>query len=192
MSKNRVADYGYIREAFMVRRYHTVGHVHMEERVGYHTANVMAILFFLFDDHPPLYLLRHALHHDVPELATGDLPATTKWRHPELAKAVEKVEEELIEAMQLENHPLEPLHRDLLKFADMMDLCFKSVEEMSVGNEAFQKILFNGLVYIHGLLEGSLRSWPQAHIMLHLLKCNKFINIEEVYNGEPLDAGTKH
>lgn len=192
MPKKRVADYGYLREAFMVRRYHTVGHVHMEERVGHHTANVIAIIFFLFEDSPPLYLIRHALHHDIPELATGDLPATAKWRNPELAKAAEKVEAEVVEAMGLEDSPLDPLHRDLLKYADMMDLCFKSVEEMALGNEAFSYILFNGLVVCRSLLEGTLKTHEQAHKLYRVLVSNKFINVEEVYDGQGLTNETKH
>jgi 5'-deoxynucleotidase YfbR-like HD superfamily hydrolase len=88
-------DYGYLREAFMVRRYHTTGHVSRDETVGHHTANVMAILFYLYDDGPPLLLLKAALHHDATELATGDIPATAKWAHPGLAEALLKAEKEV-------------------------------------------------------------------------------------------------
>ena len=187
------ADYGYIREAFFVRRYHTVGHVHKEETLGHHTANVVAIIFFLFDDHPPLFLIRHALHHDVPELATGDIPATTKWQHPEIAKSLEAAEAAVIENMGLENTPLEPLHRDLLKFADMMDLCFKSVEELAVGNDAFTHILYNGLVYVRALLADGLKDHVRAHALYRMLENNKFIHIKEVYDGEELiPSGSKH
>lgn len=192
MSEKKMADYGFLREAFMVKRYHTTMNVNMPERVGHHTANVIAILFFLFEDHPPLYLVRHALHHDAPELVTGDLPAPTKWRHPNLAKAAEQVERAVVDDMGLESGELDPLHRDLLKYADMMDLCFKSVEEMATGNDCFMPILVNGLVYCKGLLEGSLKEHVPAQALYVLLESNRYINIKEVYNDRETTTATKH
>jgi 5'-deoxynucleotidase YfbR-like HD superfamily hydrolase len=164
----------------------------MEERVGHHTANVVAIIFYLFDDHPPLYLVRAALHHDIPELVTGDLPATAKWRHPELAKAAERVEQEVIKEMGLDATEMDPFHRDILKYADMMDLCFKSVEELALGNDAFFQVLFNGLVYVRGLLAGSLANHAASQQLYRILEANRFINIGDIYDGAPLDNSTKH
>ena len=176
--KPKKAEYGYLREAFMVKRYHTVGHVAHEETVGHHTCNVMAILFYLFDDHPPLYLVRHALHHDAAELVTGDIPATAKWRFPDLAKAAEAAEREVSEAASLENTQLESLHRDILKYADIMDLCFKSVEEIASGNLPFSNILSNGVTYARALLEGSLKGWVPAQQLWLMLCSNEYVEIK--------------
>jgi HD containing hydrolase-like enzyme len=177
MSRRKKAEVGFIREAFMVRRYHTVGYVAQTETVGHHTANVIAILFHLFDDNPPLYLVRHALHHDAAEAHTGDIPATAKWKFPALAKAAEEAETQVAEAVGLETVKMDDLHRDLLKFADMMDLCFKSVEELTYGNEAFQVVLVNGLTYCLALLEGSLREHQAAHTLMAILAANQFIDV---------------
>lgn len=190
MAKMPKAAVGFLREAFMVRRYHTVGHVAQQETVGHHTCNVLAILFHLFDDRPPLYLVRHALHHDAPEAATGDIPATTKWRFPAIAKAVEDAEAVVAIDTGLETMELEPLHRDLLKYADMMDLCFKSVEELAFGNEAFAPILTNGLTFSMALLEGSLKGHPQAQELMGILYSNQFIDIDQ-FMGER-SSETKH
>jgi 5'-deoxynucleotidase YfbR-like HD superfamily hydrolase len=184
------ANVGFLREGFMVRRYHTAGHVAKEETVGHHTCNVLAILFHLFDDAPPLYLIRHALHHDAAEVMTGDIPATAKWKFPALAKAAEEAEAQTARDMGLEIKELDPLHRDLLKYADMMDLCFKSVEELTSGNEAFQHILGNGLTYCMALLEGSLKEYRQAHELMAILASNNFIDIASFI--EETSDETKH
>jgi len=176
--KDKKAHIGFLREAFLVRRYHTVGHVAREETVGHHTCNVMAILFYLFDDTPPLYLVRHALHHDAAELITGDIPATAKWRFPAIAKAVEGAEQEIEAAACLDDTTLDPLHRDLLKFADTMDLCFKAVEEIAFGNDPFQPILANGITYVLALLEGSLKDWSAAHQLWLVLCNNEWVEIK--------------
>lgn len=171
------ASISYLREAFSVKRYHTVMHVAMPETVGHHTCQVLAMLFYLFDDHPPLYLVRHALHHDAAELVTGDIPATAKWKFPAIAKAVEEAEDEVAQNVGLETCELDPQHRALLKFADMMDLCFKAVEELSVGNDAFQGILANGLSFIGALLGGALKDHQTAHELYKILLDNKRIDI---------------
>jgi len=183
-----LASVGFLREAFMVKRYHTVPHLAITETVGHHTCNVMALLFFLFDDHPPLYLVRHALHHDAAELVTGDIPATAKWRFSSLAKAVEAAEHEVAEAVNLENAELEPLHRDILKYADIMDLCFKSVEEIASGNLPFTRILSNGVNYARALLEGSLKSHNPSQQLWLILCANEYVAIKSFISLENNDV----
>jgi len=193
MSKKPLkADYGFIREAFMIKRYHTVGYVSQPETVGHHTCNVMAILFFLFDDAPPLYLVKHALHHDAAELATGDIPATTKWAHPPLAAMLNKIEDEVSERRGLTSYPITEQHAALMKYADMMDLCFKGVEEMATGNEIFAPILSRGIGYCLNLLNTTLKGHTQAIELWELLKSNRFIHIEEFIVDFNPDGSTKH
>lgn len=186
------ADYGFIRQAFLVKRYHTCGHVAMPESVGHHTANVVAILFFLFDDSPPLYLIRHALHHDVPELVTGDIPATTKWQNTELKALLDKMEGDVATHHGLETSAIDPLHMDLLKFADMMDLCFKGIEEMTTGNDTFIPIVGRGINYCVNLLTTSLKDHTAAHQLWAIFKNNRFINIEEFIVDFNPEGFTKH
>ena len=187
--KPKKAEYGYLREAFMVKRYHTVGHVAHEETVGQHTVNVVAMIFWLYDDEPPLYMVRRALHHDAPELATGDIPATTKWEFPNLAAEAETVEVGVAIRQGLETKDLTDKEEAVLKFADMIDLCFKSVEELAYGNDSFAPILGRGLMYIDGLLDVELKTWPQAHELRRILKANPFINIEEFHVTTTKESG---
>lgn len=190
--KPRKASYGFLRESFMVKRYHTVGYLSREETVGHHTANVLAILFHLFDDAPPLYLIKAALHHDAAELATGDVPATTKWAYPALAELLTKIESEVHERQGLARDPIPEEHAVLLKYADMMDLCFKGLEEMAAGNDVFAPIFSRGLMYCKGLLNGPLKNHGPANDLWAVLVNNKFINIQEFIVDFNPEGSTKH
>ena len=174
MSKK--ATYTPMREAFLIRRYHTMMHVSMTETVGHHTCNVIGILFHLYNDNPPIHVIRAALHHDVPEIATGDIPATAKWGSSELRSACDKMEAEMSESLHLTTLT-DPAEISMLKFADMMDLCFKSVEEVASGNEPFYQVLTRGLYYILNQLDGPLKSSKEAHGLLARLLDNPFVEI---------------
>jgi 5'-deoxynucleotidase YfbR-like HD superfamily hydrolase len=182
MSSKNLADVMYIRESFMIRRFHTIGHIHKEETVGHHTANVLAFLFYLYDDVPPLYLVKACLHHDVAELATGDIPATAKWQHSDLAQVLTRIEHGVKERHNLYSAEIEEPHASLLKFADMLDLCFKSVEELAVGNDPFHVVLFNGLQFLEGLMRGPLKNHQRATELLATLFNNRFVDIQEMKN----------
>lgn len=184
MSKPKKAEYGYIREAFNVRRYHTVGFVAQEDTVGKHTANVVAMLFYMYDDNPPIEVIRYALHHDVPELATGDIPATAKWRSPVLKKALDEIEEGVRERQGL-MATLPEADMNMVKFADMMELCFKSVEEMMFGNEAFGIILANGLNFCLGMMQNELKGNPKPQEVYNILMSNPFIDIQSFLQPKP-------
>jgi hypothetical protein len=88
---------------------------------------------------------------------------------------------------------LAPEHQALLKYADMMDLCFKCAEEMAQGNESVIQILFNGLVFSRRLLANELKEHRAAHELYQLLRSNRFINIDNIYDGESLEPNaTQH
>lgn len=178
MKKTKKADYGYLREALMVRRYHTIGHVAKEDTVGHHTCNVIAMIFFMCNDNPPLALVKKALHHDVPELGTGDMPATTKWENPALVKELEIVERTIQERHNLATEILTEEEEALLKFADYMDLCFKAVEEIGTGNQIFGGVLMNGLGALKPLMNGPLKHHEGAQELFTILQGNPFIQLE--------------
>lgn len=173
------AEYGVIREAFMIRRFHTVGYIHVTETVGHHTANVLGMIFFLWNDNPSIVLIRHTLHHDVPEWSTGDLPAPTKWGNPGLAAEVNKVEARVIEIAKLETGELSELEQATLAYADMMDLCFKCVEEMASGNGTIEPILHRGMAFVGALLEKELKDHRPAHELMNMLLSNPWIEMKE-------------
>jgi 5'-deoxynucleotidase YfbR-like HD superfamily hydrolase len=67
-----------------VKRYHTRPELADNQDVAAHSWRATVLLHTLWPDASKECLL-HMLYHDVPEGELGDLPATTKWRHPILA-----------------------------------------------------------------------------------------------------------
>ncbi len=198
MKKPRV-NYGFVREAFYVRRYHAVPYVLKEESVGHHTANVIAILFQLYEGNPPVEVIRAALHHDVPELVTGDVPYTAKVRFPELKDTLSWVEGKVATEQGLDlPEDLPGEHELLLHYADMLDLCCKSVDEMSAGNMLFAPILSRGLSVLRDMLKGPLKDHQVAKELFQMVRDNPFIFVEVVEREEnpqtpqTEDSPTKH
>jgi len=141
---------------FAVRRFHTVPVVVTTETVGHHTASVLAIIFAMYNESPPMALVRAALYHDIAEAITGDIPATAKWDFPALSGNLYAAEAEIAEAAGADfDLPLELA--PVLKFADMMSLMYKAKMEVLSGNQGFIPIYENGLRYCTKLLENELR-----------------------------------
>jgi len=176
-----------LRDASHIRRFHTVKTVINPETVGHHTFGVMAILFFLYDE-PPVSLLKYAMFHDAAEVATGDVPATAKWNFPELAKALKDAE--AVVEKRYETPELDKAHQDGFKFADMMDLCFKCMEEISTGNVNFIPILERGINYCVSLYKTSkeVKNLPAAGQLIAMLVNSPFFPFEEINDGK----ATKH
>jgi 5'-deoxynucleotidase YfbR-like HD superfamily hydrolase len=140
-----VAKIKHYRRGNKVKRYHTVD-CHVQETVGHHSANVAILCTIISEQPPSVPLLMAALTHDTTEQFTGDVPATAKWDSPELAAALKKMEERLTR-----NHYdtlLKHHEKRVLKQADMLDLCFKALEEVKMGNQEFGHILRRGLDYL--------------------------------------------
>jgi hypothetical protein len=161
----------------------------MEETVGQHTANLINILIFLYGDVPSKVLLR-AIYHDAPELVTGDVPAPAKWMSKELNESLELMEARVQNDIGLFNEPLPEIDEAMLKYADMMDLCFKSVEEITVGNQLFFPLLMRGLIYIRALLQGPLAGNKNAADLFKTLEENPHVYIPEFWEDQP--TGVKH
>lgn len=153
---------------FGVRRFHTIPHVVTQETVGHHTAGVMAIIFCLYDQDPPLRLVRAALYHDVSEWVTGDIPATAKWDFPALKEASERAEEEVMGAAGLELVlDLEEAH--VLKFADMLSLVIKAHDEVLCGNSFMLVVRRNGIEACLSMLHDTLSEFRNAHDLFETL-----------------------
>ena len=155
------ANYRFIREGFAVKRFHTIGYVAREDTVGSHTVNIIAMLFYIYEGDPPLELIREALYHDIYEVVTGDIPATAKWRFPHLADALLDAEYELNRHYRL-CLDLPDDQYNLLKFVDMLELCYKSKEEIAVGNTLFVLVLQAGMRVCSDLLESLRVEYPRA------------------------------
>lgn len=122
-----------VRESSKVKRFHTVV-VNREQNVGEHTFNVIALIDFI-DPLCDKKLWRAALHHDVLESITGDIPATTKWKYPEFSEALTAVEKKLERDYGLDEDVLYSDDRKLLDYADAMECLLYCLDEMSHGNK---------------------------------------------------------
>jgi putative hydrolase of HD superfamily len=101
-------------------------------------------------------LLERAINHDLIEMTTGDIIATTKKRTKEMQSALLEIEaiayeEELEDDIPKSWRPtfrgfiLNPKDDDLegliLSAADIIDTVLEAIEEVKLGNEPFRKIL---------------------------------------------------
>lgn len=130
------------RSANKVKRYHTIDLI-VPETVGHHCANV-ALLCAHIAGNPSAELLLAALTHDYAEQFTGDIPATAKWAYPALESVLGQIEAEVDQY----NLKLTETEKFILKQADMLDLCFKCVEELKMGNTTVKPILERGINWI--------------------------------------------
>lgn len=145
-----------------VRRYHTVHNPGTVETVGHHTAGVIGILFCLYNQKPPIELIEAALYHDSSECVMGDIPATAKWDFPDMELALEVAEVDIMKAAgYVPKLELEQVF--VLKFADLMDLCFKCSQEALAGNREMHAVFHNGLVAAGNLLRENLKEFKNAH-----------------------------
>lgn len=129
-----------------VKRYHTVDTL-VGETVGHHSANMAILCVLLSEDKPSVTLLMAALTHDMAEQFTGDVPATAKWESKELKSALADMERRF-DRYWFNSSPLMPRELKVLKQADMLDLCFKALEELHMGNNQFRPILARGIEYL--------------------------------------------
>lgn len=141
-TRTAMVSIGYIRRGMDVQRYHTTRMV-VGETVGHHSANV-AMLCMLLMPECRLDLVAAALTHDLAEQATGDVPAQAKWASVALKEALDKLEDE----NTVFKYDLTPYELRVLKQADMLDLCFKAVEEIRMGNSTAEGILRRGLSFL--------------------------------------------
>ncbi len=129
-----------------VKRFHTVDTL-VGETVGHHSANMAILCVLLSEDKPSVALLMAALTHDMAEQFTGDIPATAKWASDPLKEALDAMERRF-DRYWFNSSPLTPRECKVLKQADMLDLCFKALEEINMGNNQFRPILARGIDYL--------------------------------------------
>ena len=115
--------------------------------MGHHSANVAILCVLISEQKPSATLLLAALTHDMAEQFTGDIPATAKWESPEIKAALDKLEQKY-DRYWFNTNVLSAYDCKVLKQADMLDLCFKALEEVSMGNSQFQPILTRGLDWL--------------------------------------------
>lgn len=134
-----------------VTRWHT-RRMHKYETVGEHTANVLAIVFALCGSvSPSPELIGATLLHDTAEQWTGDVPATAKWAMPVLKTHLDELEVRMMTENMLHMPKINDEEKLILKWADMLDLCYTCLGELEMGNRAISEVFDRGVEYLKGL-----------------------------------------
>lgn len=132
------------RDAGAVQRYH-VKRTHRKQTIAEHTFGMLMLIKQI----NPLCtknVMNAVLHHDLPELFTGDVPAPIKRVHPELGPLMDSIEEGLTPLYQ-DFHITVP-EAILLKWADRMELVLWCLEEVRMGNVYCRATVARGLGWI--------------------------------------------
>jgi 5'-deoxynucleotidase YfbR-like HD superfamily hydrolase len=134
---------GYVRRGGNMLRYHTLPTTGMQQTVAHHTFGVMNIILTLWPDCSK-NLLVAALHHDVPEQVTGDIPAHVKWANPAMKEAIENIEDKFLKDHDLYVE-LTDSEKRMLAMADLMELILYSHELIFRGDNTYNIPYMRGL-----------------------------------------------
>lgn len=135
------------RDAGAVQRYHTK-RTHRVQSIADHTFGVLMLITQVgTDELLSGELYQAALHHDLPELYTGDMPGTIKRAVPELGALMDRLETDL--APLYVEFDLNGDQAALLKWADRMELVLWCMEEYRMGNTYVRSIIARGLGWIN-------------------------------------------
>ena len=137
-----------LRLAGAITRYHTARTIRTQS-VGEHSWGVAQLMVYLSPNVSAQALIG-ALHHDLSELATGDIPAPVKWENAELKDLLKAVEHKF-DNMHGLAQDLTRQEYHLLKWCDMMELVLWCMEEMELGNRTIGTIIERGLDYLINL-----------------------------------------
>jgi hypothetical protein len=119
------------RDAGAVKRYHTVRTVRQQD-LSAHTHGVLMLIKQVYPE-CSRHLLIAAMHHDLPELITGDVPAPVKRSSPGLAVVLEELEKGAAPLYQ--DMGLTPFEECVLKWCDTFELVLYCMEEVLMGND---------------------------------------------------------
>lgn len=148
------------RRGFDVNRYHTQNML-IQETVGHHTANAMAIAYCI-DPSVSKQVLLHLLLHDVAEAYTGDIPAPVKRHDKNVKSALDYLEFTYLSKLNLYSPTLLEEERFLVKCADLTDLICKCLVEVKMGNKLAYEVAERGVDYLIDLHEKH-SAYPEPH-----------------------------
>ena len=133
------------RDAGAVKRYHAQRTLRTQT-VADHTFGMLMLIKQVAPHLDKTALYAAILHHDLPELMTGDIPAPIKRAHPALGPLLEEIEQGLAPLYL----PVDLLPEDaaLLKWADTMELVLWCLEEVRLGNSFVVPMVSRGLGWI--------------------------------------------
>lgn len=168
------------RDAADVLRYHTK-RVIRQQSIGAHSFNMLMLINMVAPDARKAVFVA-VMHHDLPELMTGDIPAPIKKMHDLLGPLMDSIEAGLA-----------PLFRDcglttdeerLVKWADRMELVLWCLEEVRMGNKYCRDTAEKGLMWI---LESRDMGLPAQADALTTEVIEEFINLGLTVRTRPLN-----
>lgn len=118
-----------------VRRCHNIASDAAQTN-GHHSWGVAVILQYIYPECSKAALLQ-ALYHDVPEVITGDVPATAKWMSDKLQAALAEIEEVIEKRLDI-SVDLDPVESAAVKLADSLDLLLYSRHRVFMGDRNFE------------------------------------------------------
>ncbi len=132
-----------------VVRYHTRPEIMDGQNVAAHTWRAMVVLHTLWPDASKNCLL-YMMYHDVAEAETGDVPATTKWKYPELAQLMQQVESSYEETLGVGGSAfnLTEAEKHYCDIADKLELVFHCFRLMQQGNSLARGVYLKGVEYL--------------------------------------------
>lgn len=135
------------RMAGEVVRYHTWPTIRRQTNAD-HSYHVMRIYWAVFGSVPPA-VSAYIIHHDAPEIVTGDLPHPVKKNNPRVASALTPVEEETLEdlighrrAAEVTSGPTQ-LERQRSKACDLLEMWEFAAVDVAMGNQMASPIIDN-------------------------------------------------
>lgn len=157
-----------LRKAGYIKRYHTVPTIGDSQTVSAHSWGVATLINEIWPDATKQVLLA-SLYHDVAEVLTGDMPATVKWKYPDFAAALERVEKLAEDELDLE-FALSVREKRQLKIADMLELMLYAGEQIRIGNMHFREVLDNGKEHLqlkYGQTPEFMEAFPMFNYALN-------------------------
>lgn len=133
-----------MRDAAAIDRYHT-HRTHRRQSVGEHSFGVMMLIQQVYPEaRKELYLA--AMHHDLPEFITGDIPAPVKRSAPHFAVMLEELEKSTAPLYQ--DFGLSAFEEAVLKWCDTMELVLWCLEELHLGSVYGRRPCLLGLTWL--------------------------------------------
>ncbi len=120
-----------LRDAADVKRYHTK-RTQREQTNGQHSFNMLTLVLHIWPESRK-ELMQAIIHHDLPELDTGDTPGPFKREYPHIAGVLAAAETKT-GVLFYNTFELTEEERDVLKWADRMEAVLWNLEEYVLGN----------------------------------------------------------
>jgi len=144
------------------------------QNVAAHTWRAMVVLHTLWPDASKNCLL-HMMYHDVAEAETGDMPATTKWKYPELNQLMQQVESDYEMSIGVGEviFKVSETEKAYCDIADKLELVFHCYRLMQKGNTLARDVYLKGIEYLEKKYSGEDYFAPAQEMIDALTTENK-------------------